>query len=112
MKYNHIFIDLDRTLYDFDKSTRETFIELFEKFRLKENGIHDPSILNRIEKLTDQVTAMDMDGVRPGKIFSIVDILKETNKALHEKDVREARHELERIENRKQKLEEFLNEND
>ncbi|MBN2175445.1 MAG: YjjG family noncanonical pyrimidine nucleotidase [Bacteroidales bacterium] len=41
MKYNHIFIDLDRTLYDFDKSTRETFLELFEKFNLKENGVHD-----------------------------------------------------------------------
>lgn len=39
MRYKHIFFDLDRTLYDFDKSTRMTFIELYKKFRLKENGV-------------------------------------------------------------------------
>lgn len=36
MKYRHIFIDLDRTIYDFDKSTHDTFLELFDKF-----GLHD-----------------------------------------------------------------------
>jgi putative hydrolase of the HAD superfamily len=41
MKYKHIFIDLDRTLYDFDKSTRDTFTELFLKYGLKERGV-DP----------------------------------------------------------------------
>jgi putative hydrolase of the HAD superfamily len=41
MKYKHIFIDLDRTLYDFDRSTRITFLELFEKFKLKRNGVSD-----------------------------------------------------------------------
>lgn len=39
MKYKHIFIDLDRTLYDFDLSTRETFLELFDKFGLYERGV-------------------------------------------------------------------------
>jgi putative hydrolase of the HAD superfamily len=39
MKYRHIFIDLDRTLYDFDLSTRETFLELFDKFGLYERGV-------------------------------------------------------------------------
>jgi putative hydrolase of the HAD superfamily len=38
-QYNHIFIDLDRTLYDFDLSTRETFQELFDKFGLYERGV-------------------------------------------------------------------------
>jgi putative hydrolase of the HAD superfamily len=41
MKYRHIFFDLDRTLYDFDKSTRQTFFELYEKFNLKKNGVKD-----------------------------------------------------------------------
>ncbi|MCF8369770.1 MAG: YjjG family noncanonical pyrimidine nucleotidase [Bacteroidales bacterium] len=41
MKYRHIFIDLDRTLYDFDKSTRITFLELYDKFSLKQNGAND-----------------------------------------------------------------------
>ncbi|HRX95505.1 MAG TPA: YjjG family noncanonical pyrimidine nucleotidase [Bacteroidales bacterium] len=39
MSYKHVFFDLDRTLYDFDKSTRITFLELYKKFRLKENGV-------------------------------------------------------------------------
>jgi putative hydrolase of the HAD superfamily len=39
MKYRHIFIDLDRTLYDFDLSTRETFLELFDKFGLCDRGV-------------------------------------------------------------------------
>lgn len=39
MKYKHIFIDLDRTLYDFDKSTHDTFLELFDKFELNERGV-------------------------------------------------------------------------
>lgn len=39
MKYRHLFIDLDRTLYDFDLSTRETFLELFDKFGLYERGV-------------------------------------------------------------------------
>jgi putative hydrolase of the HAD superfamily len=38
-RYKHIFIDLDRTLYDFDLSTRETFLELFDKFGLYERGV-------------------------------------------------------------------------
>ena len=39
MKYKHIFIDLDRTIYDFDKSTHDTFLELFDKFGLHERGV-------------------------------------------------------------------------
>jgi putative hydrolase of the HAD superfamily len=39
MKYKHIFIDLDRTLYDFDKSTLLTFMELYEKFTMWKNGV-------------------------------------------------------------------------
>ncbi len=41
MKYRHIFFDLDRTLYDFDKSTRQTFRELYAKFNLEKNGVGD-----------------------------------------------------------------------
>jgi putative hydrolase of the HAD superfamily len=39
MKYRHIFFDLDRTLYDFDESTRITFFELYNKFKLKDHGV-------------------------------------------------------------------------
>jgi putative hydrolase of the HAD superfamily len=50
MKYRHIFIDLDRTLYDFDMSTRETFIEIFEKFGLSQRGIPFESFLQLYQK--------------------------------------------------------------
>lgn len=33
-KYKHLFFDLDRTLWDFDKNTGTTLIELFEHFNL------------------------------------------------------------------------------
>lgn len=40
-KYKHIFIDLDHTLYDFDKSTKETFFDLYNKFNMNSTGIED-----------------------------------------------------------------------
>ena len=39
MKIDHIFFDLDRTLWDFEKNSKETLIELFEYFKLYKKGI-------------------------------------------------------------------------
>ena len=39
MKYKHIFFDLDRTLWDFEKSAEETFLEMFEVNELKKKGV-------------------------------------------------------------------------
>ena len=33
-KYKHLFIDLDRTLWDFETNSKETFIELFSTYNL------------------------------------------------------------------------------
>jgi len=38
-KYQHLFFDLDRTLWDFDKSAAETFDEIYHKYELKELGV-------------------------------------------------------------------------
>ena len=38
MKYKHILFDLDHTLWDFEKNSRETLIELFGQFSLGELG--------------------------------------------------------------------------
>jgi putative hydrolase of the HAD superfamily len=38
-KYKHIFIDLDKTIWDFDSNSRVTFREIFEKHRLRSIGI-------------------------------------------------------------------------
>ncbi|MBW1813640.1 MAG: MMPL family transporter [Deltaproteobacteria bacterium] len=52
----------------------------------KENGIHDPEILNRIETFTNEAEKIQRPEIYVGKVFSIVDVLKETNKALHDND--------------------------
>lgn len=38
-KYRHIFFDLDRTIYDFDKSSWHTFMDLFSRFGLEKRGV-------------------------------------------------------------------------
>ena len=40
-KYRHIFIDLDKTIWDFDSNTQLTFREIFEKYDLPGKGIRD-----------------------------------------------------------------------
>ena len=37
--YDHIFIDLDKTLWDFEKNSLETFKEIFLKYNLIDRGI-------------------------------------------------------------------------
>lgn len=38
-KYKHIFIDLDKTIWDFESNSRVTFREIFEKHQLRSLGI-------------------------------------------------------------------------
>ena len=39
MKYKHIFFDLDRTLWDFEKNSHEVLIELYQYYCLQTKGI-------------------------------------------------------------------------
>lgn len=39
--YKHLFIDLDKTLWDFEANSREVFQELYQKYELKKKGITD-----------------------------------------------------------------------
>jgi predicted RND superfamily exporter protein len=50
----------------------------------RENGIYDPDFLNRIDALAIQTTAYEAPDLSVGKVFSVVDILKEIHKALNE----------------------------
>jgi hypothetical protein len=49
-----------------------------------ENGLYEPSILNKIEKATDYFNSIQTGALFVGKTLSIVDVIKETNKALNE----------------------------
>lgn len=39
MKYNHIFFDLDHTLWDFDTNAKESLAELYDSFHLNSKAI-------------------------------------------------------------------------
>jgi putative hydrolase of the HAD superfamily len=41
-KYAHIFFDLDRTIWDFDASTLDSFNRMYQKYKLKSKGV--PSV--------------------------------------------------------------------
>lgn len=40
MLYNHLFFDLDHTIWDFDKNAEETLHELYHTYNLKDLGLH------------------------------------------------------------------------
>lgn len=47
-KYNHLFFDLDRTLWDFDKSADETFMEIYEKYGLRQLGVPSVEVFHKV----------------------------------------------------------------
>lgn len=50
----------------------------------KENGIYEPKFLNTIEKVTEEIYSFKGENYFIGKVVSIVDVIKEINKALNE----------------------------
>jgi putative hydrolase of the HAD superfamily len=40
-EYKHIFFDLDRTLWDFERNSNETFLDIHRKYDLKNKGVTD-----------------------------------------------------------------------
>jgi len=42
-KYKAVFFDLDHTLWDFERNSSETILELFEKYNLLNLGVTEPS---------------------------------------------------------------------
>jgi len=52
----------------------------------RENGLYDPWVLDRIETFSRQIENFHQSEIHVGKVFSITDILKETNQALNEND--------------------------
>jgi len=50
----------------------------------KENGLYEPKILNTIDAFSKDILSIKSDKYFVGKTLSVVDIIKETNKALNE----------------------------
>ncbi len=64
-KYKHIFFDLDRTLWDFEKNSEETFMEIFLNYNLQSIVNQDfDSFFSRYKEINHQL----WDDYRVGKI--------------------------------------------
>jgi predicted RND superfamily exporter protein len=50
----------------------------------RENGLHDPEVLRRMDTLNRRMEKYTQDGTTVGKTLSLVDIVKETHQALNE----------------------------
>jgi len=54
--YQHVFFDLDRTLWDFEINSHETLIELIDKYKLVEKGINSSNtFIEEYYKINDQL---------------------------------------------------------
>ena len=47
MKYQHLFFDLDHTLWDFEANARATLLELHHNLKLEEYGINDFDLFHK-----------------------------------------------------------------
>jgi putative hydrolase of the HAD superfamily len=58
-KYKHIFIDLDKTIWDFEANTQLTFLEIFDKYKLTSLGIKDLNAFYLVyTRINDQLWAL------------------------------------------------------
>ena len=56
MNINHIFFDLDRTLWDFDKNSQDTLIQLVEGFDIIRRGIDNPeNFINKYKRHNERL---------------------------------------------------------
>jgi putative hydrolase of the HAD superfamily len=63
--YEHIFIDLDKTIWDFESNSRVTFREIFEKHQLRSHGI---SHLHKFTEVYTQINDLLWGLYRENKI--------------------------------------------
>ena len=47
MKYQHLFFDLDHTLWDFDENSRQTLQTLYDTMDLASKGVHDFDLFHK-----------------------------------------------------------------
>jgi putative hydrolase of the HAD superfamily len=52
-KYNHLFFDLDRTLWDFDTNSEETLRQLYKQYTLSDKGIFSFDDFHEVYKVVN-----------------------------------------------------------
>lgn len=68
MKYEHLFFDLDCTLWDFERNSVETLTELFDFLNINEKLVSDKD---------DFITRYQLHNINLWKLYSIGNITKE-----------------------------------
>jgi len=48
-----------------------------------DNGLQDPELLGRMDRAVADIGGLEVQGIRAGKVWSLADVLKEINRALH-----------------------------
>lgn len=62
-KYKHLFFDLDRTLWDFETSSKITFDYMFKKYKLELKGITDVEIFHEVySKINEKLWELYRNG--------------------------------------------------
>jgi putative hydrolase of the HAD superfamily len=64
-QYKHIFFDLDKTLWDFTANNKDTFIDLFEQFKLESKGVKSPEFFQQKYNVHNDIL---WDLYRKGKV--------------------------------------------
>lgn len=69
--YRHLFFDLDRTLWDFDRNSLETLKELFKETHLQQKGIPDfDTFINYYHQVNDELWALYRKGEISREVLS------------------------------------------
>ncbi len=91
MRYEHIFFDLDHTLWDLEANSRETFAELFEKYNLKEKGIVSfEDFLNKYLHINNRMWdeyrkgLIDKDTLRYSRFYEVFQLFDINDRTLAE----------------------------
>ncbi len=72
MKYKHIFFDLDRTLWDFDKSAEQTFLEMYTINNLQDKGVSSFDKFRSIyKKHNDHLWSLYRNGLIEKEVLSV-----------------------------------------
>lgn len=89
--YQHIFFDLDRTLWDFEKNSEATLHEIFEHFKLHQRGIENAGHFIAIYKDINhrmweeyRKGIIRKDQLRGGRFLETLKHFKAEDKALSE----------------------------
>ncbi len=70
-KYSHIFFDMDRTLWDFDRNSRETIRELFFRYNLDTSIDHPDDFVDTYHKVNLELWDLYRKGEMTKEILRI-----------------------------------------